>query len=133
MARPRLPTNVLKLKGADKKDPKRIRERDGEPQNTSEVGAPPAHLNKVQKEAFKEIVKYSINGVLGEADRLAVEQAAILLVKCRSQHEENGEIIPATAAEQGHFFKYLSQFGMTPADRSKISIPKEKKKNPFDE
>lgn len=127
MARPRLPTNVLKLRGADKVNPGRLKARENEPENKREVGLPPKHLGKLEKEAFKEIIKFSIDGVLGEADRIAVEMAACLLVKCRDQ------INPATSTEQNQFFKYLSQFGMTPADRSKINIPKQKTKNVFDE
>lgn len=134
MARPRTPTNILKLKGVDKQRPQRMKERgDSEPENTNPVGDPPDHLSEIEKSAFNEIVKLSINGVLGEADRLAIEQAAILLIKCRRQYIEDGAVVPATSAEQGQFFKYLSQFGMTPADRSKINVPKQKAKNPFDD
>jgi phage terminase small subunit len=133
MARPRLPTNVLKLKGAYKKDPQRLKARENEPENKKAIGNPPTHLDKSEKAAFREIVKLSIDGVLGEADRLAVEMAAKLLIICRGQRVVNGEVVLPTASEQNQFFKYLCQFGMTPADRSKVSVPKAKEKNPFDE
>ncbi len=133
MARPRTPTNILKLKGVDKVNPGRLKERENEPENKNEIGNPPKHLGKLEKDAFKEIVELSIDGVLGEADRLAVEQAAILLTKCRNQYKIDGEIVPASASEQNLFFKYLSQFGMSPADRSKISVPKKPEHNPFNE
>ena len=126
MARPRLPTSILNIRGSFDKHPERKREN--EPENTNEVGNPPTHLNKLEKAAFREIVKLSIEGVLGEADRLAVEMSACLLVKCRGQYELDGEIILASAAEQNQFFKYLSQFGMCPADRSKIQVPPPKNK-----
>mgnify|MGYP006935313773 CR=1 FL=1 len=133
MARPALPKNIHVLKGTAKKDPQRMRARENEPENKNPLGKPSDYLNELQKEFFNEIVSDSIEGVLGEADRLAVEQASILLWKCRNLNIIDGDIVQATAAEQSQFFKYLSQFGMTPADRSKISIPKQKEKNRFDD
>ncbi len=133
MARLALPKNIHILKGTDKKHPDRMRKRENEPANKSQIGNPSKYLSAIEKRFFKEIVNLSIDGVLGEADRIAVEQAACLLVKCRNLNIVDGEIIPASAAEQNQFFKYLSQFGMTPADRSKISIPGPKKKNIFDD
>ncbi len=127
MARPRTPTNILKLRGADKVNPGRLKARENEPVNKNPIGKPPRFLSTVEKKAFNELVKFSIDGVLGEADRIGVEMAARLLVKCRNLEE------PASAAEQNLLFKYLSQFGFLAADRSKLSIPAPKKKNKFDE
>ena len=128
MSRPRIPTNILEARGSFDSHADRKKARELEPKNINEVGEPPEHLSELESEAFMEIVKLAIPGVLGEADRLAVEMAAVLLIKCRGQYEIDGEIVPAMAAEQSQFFKYLSQFGMTPANRSAISIiPPEKK------
>lgn len=131
MARPRTPTNILALKGSFKKDPDRLKERENEPENINPVGEPFDHLPDNIKAAWNEIVTLSITGVLGEADRLSIEQCARLLIKCRDQHIVAGDVVPASAQEQNQFFKYLSQFGMLPADRSKLSIPKKKPKNKF--
>ncbi len=133
MSRPRTPTNILKLKGADKKNPRRFKDRENEPENINEIGMPPIHLSKMEKAAFNEIVNLSIDGVLGGSDTIAVEMAATLLIKCRGQFKVNGETLLASAAEQGQFFKYLSQFGMTPADRSKISITKKVEYSEWDD
>ncbi len=65
-------------------------------------------------------MQLAIDGVLGEADRFAAEEAARSLVKCRGQADEL-----AMAVERNQFFKYLGQFGMTLSERSKISVPKE--------
>ena len=127
MVRPRTPSNILALKGAFKKDPQRLKARENEPVNKNPIGKPPRFLSAVEKRAFNEIVKFSIDGVLGEADRLGIEMAARLLVKCRNVEE------PASAAEQNLLYKYLSQFGFLAADRSKLSIPAPKKKNKFDD
>ena len=133
MARPRKPTNVLQLSGSVKKDPARFKERENEPENVNPIGEPIESMNQHEKDAWREVVKLSIPGVLGEADRLAVEMASRLLVKCRGLYEFEGERVPATIQEQTLFLRYLSQFGMTPADRSKINIPKAKPKNKFDD
>ena len=135
--RPRKPTNVLLLSGAKKNHPERLKEREGEPVNKNPIGSPVKFLTKHEKAAWREIVKLSIDGVLGEADRLAVEHASRLLVKCRGleTYEDDGKEIKiwASVQEQTLFLRYLSQLGMTPADRSKINIPGKKEKNPFDD
>lgn len=126
--RPRTPTNILKLNGSAKRHPERMKERENEPVNTQPIGEPPEFLTDVEKSAFNEIVNISITGVLGQADRISVERAAVLLCKCRGLSDA-----PASYSEQAQLYKYLGQFGMLPADRSKISIPKKKKVNSFDD
>ncbi len=124
----RTPTNILKLKGAHKKNPARFIDRENEPVNTKPLRDPPEHLKLDEQEAYKEIVLLTIPGVLGEADSLAVEEAARLLVICRGQRND-----PPMAAERRLLFCYFGQLGMLPADRSKISVPQPKKKNKFDD
>ena len=136
--RPRTPTNVLKLRGADKKHPERMKDRKNEPVNTHPIGDPPGHLNKTEKAAWHELVDKSCEGVFGKADSFAVEIAAQLLVKLRHKKfrmSPEGKRVIDLPGPQDHtmFFRYLSQFGMTPADRSKISIPEKPDKNPFDD
>ena len=139
MARPAKPLNVHVLKGTGKSHPDRMRARENEPENINEIGAAPKTLNKIETAAFDEIVKTCIPGVLGEADRIAVEEAARLLIKCRGYSANIGfkkadhiEVVPATQAERTLFAKYLGQFGMTPSERSKIRIEKPAPKNKFD-
>ena len=125
MARPRTPTNILKLKGADKVNPGRFKDRENEPKNANPLGEPFAELNDREKEAWKQFASESIDGVLGEADRVALGLAVKLYIKCVDDE--------ATGQEQRQLFSYLSQFGMLPADRSKINLPQEKPKNKFDD
>lgn len=132
MGRPRKPTNILELKGSIKKDPLRFKDRENEPQNVNPVGDPPEYLSDEVKAAWYQIVNESIDGVLGEADRIAIEMCAGLYVKLRSPPSDDGKPI-ATAQDHTQFFRYLTQFGMVPADRSKISIPKKKPVNKFDD
>jgi len=76
MPRPRKPTNILKLTGADKRHPERMRERENEPENKNPLGDAPADLNKTEAKYWEQIKRESIDGVLGQADRIAVSIAA---------------------------------------------------------
>lgn len=62
MARPRTPTNVLKLRGAFKKDPARGREREDEPIVTEPLGEPPEDWNDWQLKAWANIVSWGAEG-----------------------------------------------------------------------
>lgn len=67
-------------------------------------------------------------GVLGEADRLALETLTRLVYVMRSDFEE------MSAAKLSQLSTMLGKFGMTPSDRTKIVVPKGgEKKNGFTE
>jgi len=121
--RPRTPTNILKLRGAEKNHPERMKERENEPVNKNPIGRPPTWLTSVERKAWRIIVNKCIDGVLGEADWVAVALASKLFAKAMTGDISNPEGVLLKS--------YLSQFGMTPADRSKIAVPKEKPKNRF--
>jgi len=124
MARPRTPTNILRLRGsAPKKNPGRLRERENEPVEERPLGPPPKALTPKQRQAWKELADNSVPGVLGKADRHAVEIAACLLAEVRG-----GE---PTATIYAQLLRSLSMLGMSPADRSKVQLPAKPKHNPF--
>jgi hypothetical protein len=123
MGRPTLPKSIHILKGSDKANPARMKARENEPENTKPLGKPPSELNNIEKKYFNQIASESIAGVLGEADRIAVSLAAKLMALT---HSPEG----ATAAQTAQLIKLLSQFGMTPSDRSKLSIEPIKKPVP---
>ena len=123
--RPRTPTNILKLRGADKNHPERFKERENEPVNTNPIGKPPSYLDRKEKAVFRWIVKESVAGVLGEADRMAVSIASRLMHGFMESK--------LTGTELTQLNKLLGQFGMLSADRSKISLPGQEKKNRFDD
>ncbi len=123
--RPRTPTNILKLRGADKKNPARLKARENEPVNNNPVGNPPAWLNAAEKKAWKALVSECIDGVIGEADRSHVAMTSRLMVKMMED--------TATGQELNLLNRCLGQLGMTPTERTKLSIPKEKAKNRFDD
>ena len=126
--RPRKPSNVLDLKGAFKKDPSRGRARADEPIAMGEIGEAPAHLTEPVAACWREIVGLAHKGVLCEVDRLIVEHAAHLLAQLRA---DSWLVHPSVLIR---FEAALGKLGMTPSDRSKVSvIKKDEQKNPYAE
>lgn len=125
MARPRTPTNILRLRGGFDKNPRRELERKDEPIVHEPLGPPPDTFDEAELLAWKDITRTAPAGVITEADRLAVETASRLLARERAgmNSDSNGR----------RFDNFLSKFGMTPSDRSKVrvSIPNPKVGNPF--
>lgn len=123
MPRPRTPTNVLDLRGSFNKHPER--KRKGEPVPEGNLGECPSRLEGLEREAWSELVEQVPAGVLTSADRWSAELTCKLMAKIWKG--EN------TGADMGHLIKLLSQLGMTPADRSKISLEPKKPANEFEE
>jgi hypothetical protein len=123
MARPRTPTNVLKMKGAFAKDPQRERE---DP-DTEKLKSCPLHLSAAQREIWKDLAKAAPKNVITEADRFALEICCVLLDQFRLDPAE------FTAAKLVRLETLLGKFGMTPSDRAKVAGPARKKpgSNPF--
>lgn len=124
MARPRKPTKLLDAKGAFKKDPQRKRT---DPETTGPLGEPPDYMLPDEKERWEEIGRIAPLGVLTVADRPLIETAARLWAYCRRTPMED---LPTSKIDKLHTL--LGRCGMSPADRAKISVPEQKKKNPFE-
>lgn len=151
--RPRKPSKVLELSGAFDKNPKR--RRAGEPEDNRELGDPPAYLPAEALPCWVEIAQMAIPGVLTYADRYAVEIAARLMAKYRSRGsvavilelvkkaqlspEQIRELIAGgliageafSASDMNMLKSMLAALGLTPADRSKLSIAPKKVKNRY--
>lgn len=125
MARPRKPTNVLKITGAAQAHPERIRARAEEPIDDRPLGPPPEWLRPDQKVAWLEIERLA--PWLAQADRLAVEVTAVLLVTFRVAQSS------MTPALVTRLEAMLGRLGLTPADRSKVTIGSPGKSNRFAE
>ena len=124
MARPRQPTALHEAKGTYRAHPER--RRPAEPQSAGPLGAAPERLDEAQRAAWDEIVATAHPGVLGRADRLAVELAARLLAELW----RSAEVKPGLAAR---LEACLGRLGMTPADRSRVSAAEpEKGPSPWD-
>ena len=120
MGRPRIPTNILELKGSFKKHPDRRRKN--EPVDDRNVKELRARID-TERKAYNVLIKSACPGVLRMSDSVAVWLACKLLVRI-----DSGDY---TASDAAQFRSLLAQFGMTPAARAGLSIPEPEKPNPF--
>lgn len=118
MPTPRKPTALRELQGTIKDHPGR--QNKNEPSPARGIGPPPSHLDSHHSEIWDEIVSNMYAGVLGEADRVALETLSRLVHEMRTNFEE------MTAAKLSQLSTLLGRFGMTPSDRTKIVVPKGK-------
>ena len=79
-------------------------------------GVPPARFDAELTEIWYEMVDRLPPGVWAQSDRLAVEMACRLTRKLLHDGIHGAELSTLNSL--------LSRFGMTPADRSKVSVPK---------
>lgn len=113
MSRTRQPTELHVVKGTYRKNPQR-KPKD-EPQPAGPIGEPDADPSTDWRECWHEITNNACASVLGSSDRIAVEIAARLLAEMR----EDMSSMPA--ARLRLLDSLLAKFGMTPADRSKVT------------
>jgi len=113
------------MRGAFAKNPKRGKERENEPDAGGDVGDPPEHLTAAEKAVWVEVLQLTAPGVVGKSDRLALEMLACMIAQIREVHW----MVPAAVLTRCETL--MGKFGMTPADRSKVGAPKQKKENPF--
>lgn len=121
MGRPRKPTAVLELTGAFEKDPQR--RRPNEPKPTGPLGDPPVDFDDDLRALWDDLVRIVPARVLTLADRWFVE----LTVRTMRDVKKGC----ALAADRNLLLSCLSRMGLSPADRSKIAVPKEKELDEF--
>jgi len=127
MPQPRIPTNILKLRGADKKNPGRMKKRGREPKPNGPLGSPPKHLTAEQKICWRELVRITPLGIFSDCDAWAVEIASVLMAEFRE------DTASFNAARLARLDSLLGRFGIVPADRSRVMLPIKEEKNPFDD
>jgi len=121
----RIPTNILELRGSFKKDPQRRKARANEPTGIPGLGDAPERLSEAERTAWAEISQTCAAGVLTQSDRLALELAACLLAELWDTKREFHN------ARRRLLHSMLASFGMTPSDRSRVSVAKPEAVNPF--
>jgi hypothetical protein len=121
----RKPSKVLEFTGAFAHDPQRRAARAGEPTKNGPLGGPPPRLNAALRELWVEIAAELVPGVALRSDRRSFEG----MVRLQFKMQEN-EI---TGPELAQLRMLWALFGMTPSDRSRVSVPKGKDDpaNPF--
>ncbi len=125
MGRPRKPTALLELNGSLKRNPQRYRDRADEPRPTSAIGDPPADFLRSDSSLaarhlriWYELLAQAPDGVLTGCDRMILENTCRLQAKI-----ECGE---RSAAVFNQVRSNLSDLGMTPAGRSRVSGARQK-------
>lgn len=123
MARLSNPIEIQRLKGADKKNPQRYKSEI--PKSGNPLGDAPAHMNEAAQAAWFELQEYAVPGVMTAAERPMME----LLCNLFAEYRANPPDFPA--AKMGHLVSCLARFGMSPSDRTKLGVDKDKADNPF--
>ena len=122
----------MELNGAFKKDPQRRVAREHEPRPTSPLGEPPEALEPGERAMWTELSQIAPDKVLTGADRWLVEICCRIMAKLRE--DGMGGRHGVSVGELSQLMAGLRTMGLTPADRSKISVPAdEKAANPFAE
>ena len=117
MPRPRKPTAMQELKGANKVNPERWarQKRVNEPKPVVYLTfEPPEYFTEPQKDAYVHLVENAHPKVLCQADSAIVELGAMLLAKFREDPDN------FSVAKIGKLLSVLDRLGMTPSARSKV-------------
>jgi hypothetical protein len=123
MTKRKTSTRVLELRGSFKKNPNRKRE--GEPEVTSSLSAPPDDFTPAEAAAWHMIASKAPMGVLTDADWPSVVMAAKLWAEFMADSEN------FNTARVTRLHRMLGDFGLNPSDRAGMSIPKPKEENVF--
>lgn len=87
------------------------------PAGAGELGPPPKDWTREQKALWKEVVEMAPEGVLTGSDRALVEITVRLLAQVRSV-----PVVESATATQ--FRLCLTEMGMTPSARNRLTVPK---------
>ena len=123
MARPRKPTKLHVIQGS--LHTTRHRDRAGEPEVVEPLGPPPDSWPPKGKSLWGELEEMVPAGVATKADRIAFELLTRLVAEMRS---DPGKLTPALASQ---IRTCCAVFGMTPADRSRVTAVQSVEPNPF--
>lgn len=85
---------------------------------------PPKHLTEAERAAWRELVRAAPANVLKDSDRFVLETTARLMVRLR------GEASPSNTSVTA-FKALLSELGLTPSSRSRLSVAPPVPVNPF--
>ena len=153
MARPKTPTNILNLRGADKHDPARFKNREHEPKPAKGIAKPPAWLSRRGRKIFRELAEITTAmGVLTVADHPALAMLSdaydgyFVASEAITEHgmtytitnRDGDELVkanPAVAMKSDAWRRIqsgLSKFGLDPSSRAGLVVNHPESDNPFD-
>lgn len=123
------PIDTARLKGSDKKNPARYRDRKRAATAAPGIGGIPEYLTGGAAVVWAEVVPVMVEGVLTVADRIAWSAL------CELEAERRDDPRQFSGAKYSTLVSLLARFGMTPSDRAKVTITDDDQKpeNPFAE
>lgn len=149
MARPRKPTKILQFTGAFDKNPQRGRARANEPNLPAGLGEPPEWMDTPATEEWKRVAPdLEAAGVTSRVESTALAVYCQAVSRMRLAEKEifrDGITIMTEGGLKKHpavgiaeraaviIKAFASEFGMTPASRSKVSAKPGTEQNPDNE
>lgn len=125
MGNPRKPTHILRLAGRLAHDPGRYSDRVNEPTQNEPLGDPDDYMSPDQVRVWHDIKSRLVEGVALESDRTAF--AGLV------QLETIRRVMPLEPPLFSLWVRLHGLFGMTPADRSRVSVSPQAPGNAFDD
>ena len=154
MARPKTPTNILKIRGSDKNHPARMKVRENEPKPAKAETKAPTWLSRRGRKIFRELAKITTAmDVLTVADHPALAMVSDAYddyfvaseaideygATYKITNRDGTELVkanPAVTMKADAWRRVqsgLGKFGLDPSSRAGLNITPPKKKNPFEE
>ena len=131
MGAPKKPKALRELHGTINRN--KHRDNLDAPEPKAGIGQAPDHFNELQSDIWDYLVSTMPPGVLGDSDRPSFELMSMLFYRFRHGEFHKDAAVPhLNGAEVSRLDSLMGRYGMTPSDRQKIIVPKEKKKNPFE-
>ena len=153
MARPKTPTNLLKLRGSDKHDPARFKDRELEPKPAKGIAKPPTWLSRRGRKIFRELAEITTAmDVLTVADHPALAMLSdayddyFVASEAINEHGATYKVInrdgielikanPAVTQKSDAWRRVqsgMSKFGLDPTSRAGLVVNNPESENPFD-
>ena len=125
MAARRKSLKLLELSGGLKAHPARYKDRTEVASCPDGIGNAPSQISTARKNIWAELVGQLPEGHLQSADRLLLEVTTGLIAKQRNRRT------PITKGETSLLMNALSKLGLTPVDRSRVTIPPKPKETKY--
>lgn len=125
MARPRLPTKILEMRGTFRDHPELRRPREPKPKAGGFPARAPSHMTAAQRACWREVTQAAPDGVLTRSDVLVVEMTAVLLEEFRSQGAS------MSSARLNRLATLLGRLGLDPSGRASLVAAPVEKANEF--